>query len=54
MGFEPDGTFSCHLERVPMSIQEIGADYVLGVQSDELGVQTVAMYRLGGPQSGSP
>ncbi len=54
MGFEPDGTFSCHLERVPMSIQEIGADYVLGVQSDELGVQTVAMYRLGGPRSGSP
>ena len=54
MGFEPDGTFSCHLERVPVSIYEIGADYVLGVQSNELGVQTVAMYRLGEPQSGSP
>lgn len=54
MAFEPDGTFSCHLERVPISISEIGADYVLGVQSDELGVQTVAMYRLGRPQSGGP
>lgn len=54
MAFEPDGTFSCHLERVPMGISEIGADYVLGVQSDELGVQTVAMYRLGRPEPGSP
>lgn len=54
MGFEPDGTFSCHLERVPISIHEIGADYVLGVQSGELGVQTAVMYRLGSPQSGSP
>lgn len=51
MAFEPDGTFSCHLERVPLSIHEIGADYVLGVQSDELGVQKVAMYRLSRPQS---
>ncbi len=50
MAFAPDGTFSCHLERVPISIYEIGADYVLGVQSDELGVPTVVMYRLGGPQ----
>ena len=54
MGFEPDGTFSCHLERVPISIHEIGADYVLGVQSGELGVQTAVMYRLGRPRSGSP
>ena len=46
MAFEPDGTFSCHLERVPMAIHEIGADYVLGVQTDELGVPTVVMYGL--------
>ena len=54
MAFEPDGTFSCHLERVPISIHEIGADYVLGIQSDELGVQTVVMYSLGRPQPGTP
>lgn len=46
MAFEPDGSFSCHLERVPMGIREIGADYVLGVQTDELGVPSVAMYGL--------
>lgn len=50
MAFEPDGTFSCHLDRVPLTIHEIGADYVLGVQSDDLGVENVAMYRLGRPQ----
>ena len=46
MAFEPDGTFSCHLERVPISIYEMGADYVLGVHADELGVNRVAMYGL--------
>lgn len=46
MAFEPDGTFSCHLERVPLSIHEIGADYVLGVQTNELDIPTVVMYRL--------
>ncbi len=54
MAFEPDGTFSCHLERVPISIHEIGADYVLGVQTDELGVPTAVMYRLGRPQPNPP
>ncbi len=48
MAFEPDGTFSCHLEQVPMTIHEIGADYVLGVQTDEVGVPTVVMYGLSG------
>ena len=50
MGFEPDGTFSCHLERPPLTIHEIGADYVLGVQADDLGIESAVMYGLEGPQ----
>ena len=51
MAFEPDGTFSCHLERVPLSsIHEIGADYVLGVHADELGIESAVLYRLDGPE----
>lgn len=48
MGFEPDGTFLCHLALThpDFSPNEFGADYVLGVEADELGVQTVVMYRL--------
>lgn len=48
MGFEPDGTFLCHLALTHpnFSPNEFGADYVLGVEADELGVQTVVMYRL--------
>lgn len=49
MAFEPDGTFSCHLESVRMGIHEIGADYVLGVQTDELDIPTVVVYGLGRP-----
>lgn len=48
MAFEPDGTFFCHLARThpDFSVHEFGADYVLGAEEDELGVQTVALYRL--------
>lgn len=48
MAFEPDGTFSCHLvySHTGLNAYEIGADYWLGVHTDELGVQRVVMYRL--------
>ena len=48
MAFEPDGTFQCHLARTHENFtpEEFGVDYVLGVEADELGIQTVAMYRL--------
>ena len=48
MAFEPDGTFFCHLARTHpnFSVHEFGADYALGAEADQLGVQTVAMYRL--------
>ena len=50
MGFQPDGTFLCHLTQPPrLNVLEFGADYALGVEVDELGVQTVAMYQLGRP-----
>lgn len=48
MGFEPDGNFLCHLE-IPLSgltTYEFGADYWLGVHADELGIETVVVYRL--------
>ncbi len=49
MAFERDGTFLCHLTQPPsFNVWEFGADYALGVEVDELGVQTVAMYRLSG------
>ncbi len=48
MAFEPDGTFFCHLALThpDFSVHEFGADYALGAEADELGVQTVVMYRL--------
>ena len=51
MAFQPDGTFLCHLGGQPanFNVWEFGADYALGVEADELGVQTVAMYRLSHP-----
>jgi len=51
MGFGPDGEFICHLIRGmdDYSIREFGADYVLGIHTDELGVQQVAMYGLERP-----
>ena len=52
MVFEPDGRFLCHLENQHARLAttyEIGADYLLGVEADELGVQTAVMYRLRTP-----
>ena len=48
MGFGPDGEFVCHLppEKDDYTIREFGADYVLGVHEDELGIHRVAMYDL--------
>ena len=54
MGFEPDGTFLCHLEysHSGLGTYEFGAGYWLGVHSDELGVETVVVYRLTTPGDG--
>ena len=51
MGFGPNGEFACHLNTGmdDYTIREFGADYVLGVHTDELGVQRVAMYDLKRP-----
>ena len=51
MGFGPNGEFACHLNTGmdDYTIREFGADYVLGVHTDELGVQRVAMYGLERP-----
>jgi len=48
MGFEPDGEFLCHLENSHsgLTLYEFGADYWLGVQADELGVETVVVFGL--------
>jgi len=47
LAFEPDGRFLCHLPaRVPGSVREFGADYVLLQRESELGVQSVHLHRL--------
>ena len=54
MGFEPDGKFLCHLEYSHSGLDpyEFGADYWLGVQTDELGIETVVVYGLIVPGGG--
>ena len=54
MGFDRDGGFLCHLEysHSGLTAYEFGADYWLGVQADELGVETVVVYRLTTPGDG--
>ena len=51
MAFDPDGEFVCHMatEENDFRMLEFGADYVLGVHENELGVQHVAMYDLSRP-----
>ena len=51
MGFGPEGDFVCHLVsgKSGFTIREFGADYVLGVHTNEFGVQHVAMYDLKRP-----
>ncbi len=48
LAFEPGGEFLCHLgiDHAGLNPYEIGTDYLLGVHTDELGVQVVRMYRL--------
>ncbi len=48
MAFGADGDFVCYLthNKNNYTIYEYGADYVLGVQTDELGVPHVAMFDL--------
>ena len=51
MRFGPKGDFVCHLNAGmdDYTIREFGADYVLGVHEDELGIHRVAMYDLERP-----
>ena len=51
MRFGPNGDFVCHLNAGmdDYTIREFGADYVLGVHEDELGIHRVAMYDLERP-----
>ena len=45
--FAPDGAFLGNLELPPnFAVTEIGNDYVLGVVTDELGVERVQLHRL--------
>ncbi len=45
--FGADGRFQCHVTRPPgFTPWEFGADYLLGVQEDELGVEYVALHEL--------
>lgn len=52
--FGTDGEFQCRLDHpAEVTIYEFGADYLLGVHSDELGVERVVMYGVGLPESGA-
>lgn len=52
LGFERDGQFLCHLPRLPGSVEEFGADYVLLLNTNELGVETVRVYPFETPVGG--
>ncbi len=48
--FTPNGDFRCRLTNpTGLTIYEFGADYLLGVHTDDLGVERVVMYELGLP-----
>ena len=53
MGFDADGRFLCHLDHPhdALTAYEFGPDYWLGVHADELGVETVVVYELTGPEA---
>ena len=51
LAFGPDGEFFCHMAGLPAEVWEIGEDYVLLLSETELGIQSVAMYRLDTPDS---
>ena len=50
LAFGSDGRFLCHLAQLPGEVREFGADYVLLLSENELGIQTVHMYRLDHPE----
>lgn len=53
-GFGTDGEFQCRLDHpAGVTIYEFGADYLLGVHSDELGVERIVMYELMLPEPGA-
>ena len=47
--FGADGEFNCHMAQLPGDPWEFGADYVLLLHEPDLGVETVRMHRLTGP-----
>ncbi len=52
--FGTDGEFQCRLDHpAGVTIYEFGADYLLGVHSDELGTERVVMYELRPPETGA-
>jgi hypothetical protein len=44
--FDPDGLLLGDVELPPLEVHQIGADFVLGVATDELGVERVRVYEL--------
>ena len=47
LAFDPDGGFLCHLpSRIPGSVREFGADYVLLQRESELGIHSLHLHRL--------
>lgn len=57
LSFTQDGTFRCRLAvpfEEPWDTFELGADYVLGLEKDELDVQHVRLYRYSMPPGWAP
>ncbi len=53
--FGPDGDFQCRLDHpAGVTIYEVAADYLLGVHTDELGVERVVMFELRLPVDPGP
>lgn len=47
LAFDSDGGFLCHLpSRIPGSVREFGADYVLLQRESELGIHSLHVHRL--------
>ena len=49
--FGADGEFNCHVDPLPGSAEEFGADYVLLLHEPDRGAETIRMYRLTGPDT---
>ncbi len=53
LAFDSDGGFLCHLpSRMPGSVREFGADYVLLQRESELGIHSLHVHRLEVPSGG--